>query len=839
MKKYEKTAAAVFPLGGIGTGSIGLRGDGSLCEWEIFNRPDRCTINPFSHFAVKAERDGKVIDWRVLQGDRQGNFMGDTSKGTEVWVYGNGVDRGTMAGVRHFKNTEFSAFYPVANIDFTDGHFPGSVTMRALSPFIPMDDESASLPVAMFNFEIKNDSEKDTDYTVAFSVNNLFGAGRKNEHIALGDIDAMYLYSEGIEADDVKYGNMTVAAPDGDVSYQEHWYRGGWFDELCTFIRDFSTFGPLKNRTYSEPWQGYTDVCTISSKISIPAKEARRVRFVLTWYAPNIEKYWDPRRQKMKNYCFAHFGSSKEVASYVLNNYDYLWQNTVLFAKTMEDQSLPDVMLESIQGNLAILKSSTCMRLEDGTLWGWEGVTEKSGSCEGTCTHVWNYAYSLPFLFPSLERGIREAEFKYSIDSDGKMAFRTMLPLGAPMSGFRACVDGQMGTVIKTYREWKLCGDDSFIESKWDKIKALISYAWSDKNPDRWDSGKTGFLSGRCHHTLDMELFGASSWLEGYYLGALKAAAEMANALGDGDAEAEYTELFENGKKLAEDRLYNGEYYCQSIDLIDRSIPDAYEMGELINSDGYWNDEAGEIKYQIGDGLAITAMISDWQCRLCGPGAVFDENRRKSTLNSTYRYNFKSMRDIDNSCRIYALDDERGTIICSWDGAKNRPAIPLTYAEECMSGFEYALAASMIQDGMTDKAEELVAAVRERYDGAHRNPWAEIECGASYARSMASYSLLPAYSGFSADMRWGLMEFSPVSDGKYFWSLDGAWGTAECMQGSLTLRVLYGKIHLRELRYKTPLNSAALNGINVPCTASCGTLSFDTVLKADDIFEAR
>lgn len=836
MKKYEKTAAAVFPLGGIGAGSIGLRGNGSLCQWEIFNRPDRCTINPFSHFAVKAERDGKVIDSRVLEGDARGSFMGDVSKGTELWVYGNGVDRGTMAGARHFRTAEFSAFYPLAQIDFKDEHFPGSVTMRAASPFIPMDSMSSGLPCAIFNFEIFNDSNEDTDYTVAFSVNNLFSGERKNRHTMIDNTHCMHLYCEGIGEDDVKYGNMTVAAPDGEVSYQEHWYRGGWFDELCTFLRDFSALGPLKNREYSDSWQGYTDVCTTASRVTVKAGEKKSIRFILTWYAPNIEKYWDPRRQKMKNYYSTVFNSSLSVARHILKKYDYLWQNTLLFCETLENQSIPEPMLDAVQANLAILKSTVCLRLEDGTLWGWEGVTEKSGSCEGSCTHVWNYAYSMAFLFPDLERSIHDAEFKYSIDSDGKMAFRTMLPLGSKMSGFRACVDGQMGTVIKVYRDWKLCGDINYISEKWDKIKSIIAYAWSDRNPDRWDSEKSGLLSGRCHHTLDMELFGASSWLEGYYLGALKAAAEMAAALGDTEAESEYTVLFENGKRLAEESLFNGEYYCQRIDLSDKSIPDAYEMGELLNSTGYWNDEAGEIKYQIGDGCAITAVISDWQCRLCGPGEVFDSERRKSTLRAIHRYNFKSMRDIDNSCRIFALNDECGTVICSWDNAAKLPAIPLTYAEECMSGFEYAIAAEMLQDGMTEEAEKTVAAVRERYDGEHRDPWAEIECGASYARSMSSYSLLIAYSGFSADAVRSRMEFKPIANGRYFWSFGGAWGVADCGSSSLKLRALWGEVHLKEL-------GCSFTPIRITLDSEAVEMSddgkFDVVLRRGSVISAE
>ena len=66
-----------------------------------------------------------------------------------------------------------------------------------------------------------------------------------------------------------------------------------------------------------------------------------------------------------------------------------------------------------------------------------------------------------------------------------------------------------------------------------------MQYAWSDQNPDEWDRNRDGVLEGRQHHTLDMELFGPSSWLEGFYLAALKAAAEMADFLGDTAAAAE------------------------------------------------------------------------------------------------------------------------------------------------------------------------------------------------------------------------------------------------------------------------------------------------------------
>jgi non-lysosomal glucosylceramidase len=72
-------------------------------------------------------------------------------------------------------------------------------------------------------------------------------------------------------------------------------------------------------------------------------------------------------------------------------------------------------------------------------------------------------------------------------------------------------------------------------------------------------------MEGRQHHTLDMELFGPNSWLTGMYLGALKAAAEMADYLEDAAAAEEYRSLFEKGKSWADEHLFNGEYYMQNI----------------------------------------------------------------------------------------------------------------------------------------------------------------------------------------------------------------------------------------------------------------------------------
>ena len=120
-----------------------------------------------------------------------------------------------------------------------------------------------------------------------------------------------------------------------------------------------------------------------------------------------------------------------------------------------------------------------------------------------------------------------------------------------------------------------------------------------------------------------------------------------------------------------------------------------------------------------------------------------------------------------------------------------------------MTGFEYQLAALMISEGMQEEGMRLVRAVRDRYDGKKRNPWNEVECGSNYARSMASYSLLPLYSGLRCDLPHGMIGFSPLYPTnrpfRCLWSVDSAWGSVDIMPEQATIRIEEGHLSLQRL----------------------------------------
>ena len=850
MKKYtgNQRREICFPIGGIGTGCIGLDGTGRLRDWEIFNRPNKGSLNGFSHFGIKAEKDDITLDARVMNSDLLGPYMGHYTDLPGYHSFGYGPNRCEMSGVPHFKDSEFEAEFPLAKVHFIDKTFPGSVSLAGFHPFIPSNDFDSSIPAAFFTACVTNNTESDLTYTFEMTVNN----PSKNAHI---HTNVRTEHFKGVElsndlADDLHpdYGRLVFGVPaENEVQIQRYWYRGSWFDGLGVFWQDFISPGKMRERVYENDGVCYEDLATVLVSKTLKPGETWRQRFLLSWFYPNYVNYWSDKSGKTwKNHYAVMFKDAKDVPEYAMREWDRMEKETWLFHDALYASALPEEAMDAVGANLAVLNTATVLRLTDGEFYGWEGCACHEGSCEGSCTHVWNYTQALPFLFPKLERSMRELDYGYNLAEDGRMPFRLQLPLGRPRSNFRACVDGQMGGIIKSYRDWKLSGDDAWLRKWWPSIKKSLEYAWSSENKDLWDPEKTGVITGRQHHTLDMELFGPNGWLNGFYVGALKAASEMAEAVGDPDAKA-YFALYEKGRQYTDTQLYNGEYYFQKIDIKDPNVLTPYLDGGTLTGNStvsaYWNDEAKELKYQIADGCSIDQVLGQWMCEIAGVGEILDQDHVKSALNAIYKYNFKpSLRFHFNPCRIYGLNDEAGLTICSWPETVKKPVVPIPYSEECMHGFEYQAATHMIRHGMMKEGLSVVKGVRDRYNGEKRNPWNEMECGSNYARSMASYALLLVYSGFSFDLREGLIGFKPLNEGSFFFSLDGAWGTFSYQKDRAEIKVLYGSAKLKKLRLPNMKNIKGLflNENPIAFRADSDSISIEEIaLSAGDTLAAE
>jgi hypothetical protein len=206
--------------------------------------------------------------------------------------------------------------------------------------------------------------------------------------------------------------------------------------------------------------------------------------------------------------------------------------------------------------------------------------------------------------------------------------------------------------------------------------------------------------------------------------------------------------------------------------------------------------------FQIGAGCLADQLVGQCMAHALGLGYLADEGHIRSALRAVLRHNFRrGLAGHFNYLRSFALGEESALLVASYPRGRV-PRSPFPYASEAWTGLEYTAAAGMIYEGlvsgghkaMVAEGLKCIAAVRDRHDGRKRDPFDEPECGHHYARAMASWTAIPALTGFHYDGVNGDMTFAaavvPSSPrarsgrgssrrsgaAQWFWSTGGAWG---------------------------------------------------------------
>ena len=813
-KHLERVA---LPLGGIGTGTVSLGGRGELRDWEIMNVPSKGNSTVISGndaplFAIfTKKKDGESLS-RLLAGPLYPQEY--------LHFEGRPVDH---HGFPRFENASFDAAYPFGQVKLQDNKMPVKVTIKGFNPLVPGDSDSSGLPLAVLSYEVTNTSDGPLEVAVCGAIRNFIGKdgqdfkinwkgdrvplgakGNKNEYRQDGRIKGIYFYSEGVDSLSKAYGNFSLTTDSGGkVSYRTYTTDNKWANSILNFWDDFSDDGIISNPPASIRYTLGKDqdpMGALSVKVSLAPGETKNFNFYLTWNFPN------------------RFGWSKTpVGNYYSNIYPDSWgsalkliprigdyeKKTLSFVKALLSSSYPKEVKEAAMYNLAVLRSQTVFRIKDGHMLGWEGVMDHYGSCPGSCTHVWNYEVATAFLFGDLAKTMRDVEFCYAMNPDGAMDFRVNLPLGSKPDPSEIAADGQLGCIMKLYREWQLSGDINFLKEYWPSCKSALAFAWKEKG---WDGNEDGVMEGSQHNTMDVSYFGPNPQMQFWYMGALRAAEEMAKAMNDKPFAKKCRQLFLSGSTWADTNLFNGEYYEHNI-----TDPDTFE---------FLPEGSDRIPpFQLGKGCLVDQLVGQYMAHICGLGYLGDKEHIQKTLKSIMKYNFiDDFSGMFNNMRSFVIGHEAGLIMASWP--KGRLEVPFPYFTEAMTGFEYCAAVGMIYEGEVDDALKCFRAVRERFDGARRNPFDEPECGKHYARSMASWAAIPALSGFHYSGVERTMSFTS-KPGKYFWSNGYAYGLCEVGSGSLTLEVIGGSLNLDKL---------LLSGLKKPVAKKISLLEGDSVI---------
>jgi uncharacterized protein (DUF608 family) len=817
----RQLAQLAFPLGGIGTGCIGLGGRGQFRDWEIYNRPDTGRSPEYALASIWIKSGNSKPIAHVLEADLMPPYASTS-----------GLGPGNAPGLSRLQGATFTGEFPLAKIEFHDSRLPVRVSLEAFSPFIPLDPDSSGVPVAVLRYRVRNVTANAVTASIAFSLDNPVGpkvpgslrkanAGKLNEfrEAAGAPLQGLYMTDPQLSRDNPENGSFALCVLNpgqGDVSYLRGWPAAKWWASPMLFWDDFSDDGKLGPESDDRKVVG-----SLCLQREIAAHKEEQFTFLLSWHFPNRTPAWSgwtaPKGHEndlIGNYYCTRFADAWAAAEFAAENLPDLEKRTRSFADALRASTLPGSLRDAVSANLSTLVTQTCFRTADGEFHGFEGCNDQHGCCFGNCTHVWNYETATQFLFPSLARSLRKAAFGFSQDPQGGMRFRQMLPDGIDRFGY-AAADGQMGQIIKTYLDWRQSGDTEWLKGLWPNIQRALAFAWI---PGGWDPNRDGVMEGVQHNTYDVEFYGPNPLGGIYYLGALRAAEEMAKVLADASSAQTYRGLFEKGRSWVDANLFNGEYFIQKV----RSIPKADIAPSTVGDMGADHPEKPE--FQLGDGCLADQLIGQYLADIADLGPLVEPVHIRKTLESIEKYNHRSnLFEHDSVQRIYALNDEPALLICDY-GKGTRPRIPFPYYAEAWTGIEYLVATQFIYAGMLPQGLQAIEDVRFRFDGERRNPWDEPECGHHYARAMSSWSTLIALTGFhyhGAEKMISLMPRSQSPSFTAFWASGSGWGTFSIVrsgQGERTeINISEGSLKLQSIRLRpgsSARTSVMLNGKN-------------------------
>jgi non-lysosomal glucosylceramidase len=820
--------AVTMPLGGLGTGSIALCGDGSLRQWQIVNQINHLACVPHSFFGVwgRCLRPRGQPVARVLQSAALYDTPGPAAPPTANDHLVPLAHRALLRELPGVQATTFTGEYPIAELAYQDEALPLQVTLEAFSPFIPLETDDSGLPAILFNFTVTNPTDKTWLASLGASLQNVAGwdggapldgvrsfvyGGNSNSLARLGEMTAIHMGTARLPPDDPGYGTLALAALATDATYLTQW------DDLHAFWADFADDGRLSNSADSTPsplgrtWNG-----ALAVPFTLAPGQSRTVTFILAWHFPNryfdyddrhyvaLLGFSDPKSKFWVGNQYANrFHSALDVAAYVQANAPRLSRLTRLARDTFFDSSLPPALIDAVTSQMSVMRSPTCFWAQDGRFYGFEGCNGAStpqtepvgGCCPLNCTHVWNYEMALARLYPPLERTMRETEWLVQQSPSGYLPHRVLLPIYLPRPGQHSlrgpdspALDGLLGGILKTYREVRAGGDVAWLATVWPGVRRALDYIWTAHDPER-----TGLITGEQPNTYDISIYGLNSFIGTLYLAALLAGEAMAGQMGEAALAAECQGLYEHGRAELDQRLWNGEYYVQDVDF------------------------AQHPEQNFGLGCHADHLLGQWWAHQLGLGHLLPEEHLRSAAGAIFTHNFReNFRGIQQAPRVFVADDDAGLVICTWPRG-GRPAVPTEYSDEVWTGLEYEVAALLLYEGQPEPAVRILEAARARHDGRKESPWNDVECGDHYVRAMAAWGLLEAALGYDYDAAAGRLGFAPTLSAANFrapfvaahgWGTFAQQQTAGRLSASLTLA--HGALTLSRLSLAAPAPAASV-----------------------------
>ena len=463
----------------------------------------------------------------------------------------------------------------------------------------------------------------------------------------------------------------------------------------------------LENCYYRNERRG-TDYggCALCSNVTLKPGEKKNIRFILTWYFPNLTA---KNGDILGHYYENLYKNSLEANRFLEEGYNNIFKSATTFSELLYATDLPEIYPDAWSANLSpMIKCSVYHK--DAKFGLWEGL----GYCGLHTTDITYHAsFSLISLFPDLQKKQMKMGAEYQRE-DGRV-HHSFKPDMICSEGGYARVDINMQFVLMVLRDYLFTGDRGYLLSLWDNVqKAMDSTGLLDTDND----GLPDYDTKR--NTYDAWNFsGTPVYISVLWLAALKAAVFMADRVGDKSRSDQWNNILIKGKKALEEKLWNGEYY------------------------NLWrnNDVADE-------SLMTDQLDGEWFLRMIGLDGNLPDDRVRSVVDCILKNNFDKDQGLVNA----TVPENRWTSIDTYNNCQTIAV---------WTGIGYCFAALALSVGETEISDTVI-------DSIHRNQlrlghfWDHWECGHHYTRPMSSWSTLIAASGLKIDYENKKMSFNPI-----------------------------------------------------------------------------
>ncbi|KAI4375849.1 hypothetical protein MLD38_013669 [Melastoma candidum] len=768
MKRIVTSDHAV-PLGGIGCGSIGRGYRGEFQRWQLY--PILCEQKPVlaNQFSVFVSRPNNkkystVLCSRTPEVPKDGTI---NTKGIESWDW----------NLRGNNSTYHALYPRAWTIYDGEPDPSLKIVCRQISPFIPHNYRESSLPVSVFTFTLYNSGKTAADVTLLFTWansiggNSEFSGSHSNTKIMMKDgVHTVLLHHRTQNGrSPLTYAIAAQETEDVHVSECPHFVISGNSDgisakDMWNEVKEHGSFDHLKTVDMwatSEP--GSSIGAAITASVTVPPDSVRTVNFSLAWDCPEISfKRGKTYHRRYTKFYGTHGDAAASIAHDAILEHGHwesqieAWQGPLL-----EDKRFPEWYPITLFNELYYLNSG-------GTVWtdglpphcslaslgerkfsldGFKsGLTDSSDVTpptdvavdilermasaleqmhnpissnsafgtnllregeenigqflylEGVEYQMWNTydvhfysSFALVMLFPKLQLSVQR-DFsaavmmhdpsKMQLLSDGNWVTRKVLgavphDIGLTDPWYSVNAYNLYNTdrwkdlnpkfVLQVYRDVVATGDKNFAKVVWPSVYVAMAYM------EQFDKDGDGMIENDNFpdQTYDTwSVSGVSAYSGGLWVAALQATSALAREVGEEGNAAYFWFKFQKAKAVYE-KLWNGSYYNY--------------------------DNSGS---KTSSSIQADQLAGQWYARACGLHPTIDEGRAKSALEKVFNFNVLKLKD-----------GRRGAV----NGMLPDGKVDMTnmQSREIWSGVTYALAATMIQEGLSDTAFRTASGVYE------------------------------------------------------------------------------------------------------------------------------